>query len=79
MGMEAQFQADINWLHEEIDKIKDPRFLEKVKSLFEHRQKRQPMNFEELETKLQRSEEDIKAGRVHSTESLREHFKNRRA
>ena len=76
--MEAQFQADIRWIHQEVDKIKDPKFLVIVKNLFENRRKQQPMSFEELETKLQRSEEDIKAGRVHSTESLREYFKNRR-
>ena len=77
--MEAQFQADIKWVHQEVDKIKDPKFLVIVKNLFENRQKTQPMSFEELETKLQHSEEDIKAGRVHSTESLRKHFTNRRA
>ena len=38
--MEAQFKADINWLHQEIDKIKDPKFLCIVKNVFEYRQQK---------------------------------------
>lgn len=27
-------QAEINWIHQEIDKVKDPSFVEKLKRLF---------------------------------------------
>ncbi|MFK7900751.1 MAG: hypothetical protein AB8B61_08330 [Cyclobacteriaceae bacterium] len=77
-------QADINWIHQEIDKIRDPQFLVRVKSLLKERPSAKvqktdvdSISFEELEDRLQRSEEDIKAGRVHTTDSLKEYFKNR--
>lgn len=28
-------RADINWIHQEIDKVKDPNFIEKMKRLLE--------------------------------------------
>lgn len=28
-------RADINWIHQEIDKVKDPNFIEKIKRLLE--------------------------------------------
>ncbi|MCV9931905.1 hypothetical protein OIU80_06370 [Flavobacterium sp. LS1R47] len=28
-------QAEINWIHQEIDKVKDPTFVEKLKSLLQ--------------------------------------------
>lgn len=28
-------QAEINWIHQEIDKVKDPSFVEKLKSLLQ--------------------------------------------
>ncbi|HAH55078.1 MAG TPA: hypothetical protein DCM02_07290 [Flavobacterium sp.] len=27
-------QAEINWIHQEVDKVKDPSFVEKLKRLF---------------------------------------------
>ena len=28
-------QAEINWIHQEIDKVKDPTFIEKLKHLLQ--------------------------------------------
>ena len=37
----------------------------------------QPMAMEELEARIKRSEEDIKAGRVHTHQQVVEHFKKK--
>ena len=77
-------QADINWAQKELAQIKDVHFMAKVKELLKQRpsadipeREVSPMSYEELEDRLKRSEEDINAGHIHSTESLRDHFKNR--
>lgn len=31
-------QAELNWIHQEIDKVNDPTFLEKLKTLLKSRQ-----------------------------------------
>jgi len=73
-------QADINWAQNEIAQIRDIHFMAKLKEFLEQRpSKVVPMSYDELEDELRQSAEDIKAGRVHSTESLRKHFKNRLA
>lgn len=32
-------QAELNWIHQEIDKVNDPTFLQKLKTLLKSRQK----------------------------------------
>ena len=55
--------------------IKVPSWVKKL--LQERPSKVNPMTYEELENELMASAEDIKTGRVHTTEALRTHFKNR--
>jgi hypothetical protein len=40
-------QAELNWIHQEIDKVYDPTFLEKLKTLLKSRQKTSSETVEE--------------------------------
>lgn len=71
--MEAQFQENLNWLHQEIDKIKDPNFLKKVTNLLKERPSAQSSESWEKQRLIEgalASNEDIKAGRVHTIEEV---------
>lgn len=61
-------QADINWIKAELDKVKDPDFVELLKGLLNYRSKKteelNPILKEVLSRRALKSEEDIKAGRV---------------
>ncbi len=73
-------QADIHWVQNEVAQIRDIQFMARVKELLAERpSKIEPMSYEELEEELRQAEEDIKAERVYTTESLRKHFTNRLA
>ena len=75
--MEAQFQADLNWAKNELLKIKDPNFLERITNLLKER----PSTFdddivtEKLVTRALKSQEDIKEGRVYDFESAEKRVK----
>ena len=85
--MEAQFKADINWLHEEIDKIKDPKFLSIVKNLFEYRQQKsktfisdddireEGCTIEEYNDELDEVLEEVKKGHFVSHEDVKKESK----
>lgn len=68
----------IEWL----TRLQDERLLEKIdhlrkESIQESYQSRTPGTLEELQEKLDRSEEDIKAGRVYSQQEVEQFFKKK--
>lgn len=79
--MEAQFQADLNWIQSEVSKIKDPKFLERVKNLLKERPSSNSsedwVKKRMVEAALA-SEEDIKAGKVYTIEEARKMLEERR-
>lgn len=65
-------QAEINWIHQEIDKVKDPNFVEKLKRLL------LTTNSSSLETTdadynidIEKALESIQKGHFHSEEEAR--------
>ncbi len=64
-------QAEINWIHQEIDKVKDPSFVEKLKHLL------QSINSNKVETAIDYNNdidnalESIKKGDFYTDEEAR--------
>jgi hypothetical protein len=65
-------QAEINWIHQEIDKVKDPTFVEKLKSLL------QSINNQTLDSDaaynidIENALKDIKKGDFYSENEAKE-------
>ena len=90
--MEAQFQANINWLHQEIDKIKDPEFLKKVtqlvmqrpslkntqgkESIIAYTVNGEPLTQERYNERLKQADKQITLGQTISQEELEKEVKN---
>ncbi|WP_166924358.1 hypothetical protein [Flavobacterium poyangense] len=65
-------QAEINWIHQEIDKVKDPSFVEKLKTLL------QSINNSDIDSDaaynldIENALEDIAKGNFYSEEEAKE-------
>lgn len=59
-------QADIKWIQNELNKVKDPHLIEVFKRLLEFRKKNVPMTIEEYNHEIAEAEKDIQAGKVYS-------------
>ena len=55
-------QAELNWIHQEIDKVNDPTFLEKLKTLLKSRQKPISETVEEYNNDIESALDNIAKG-----------------
>ncbi|MFY0480982.1 hypothetical protein ACI6PS_00140 [Flavobacterium sp. PLA-1-15] len=55
-------KADINWIHQEIDKVKDPGFIEKLKHLLQSKNNVLEDENRAYNIDLEKALEDIKKG-----------------
>ena len=72
-------QADLQWIHKELDNVKDPTLLEAIKNMLKYRTKSTPQTIEEYNRDIDLAEEDIKSGHVYTQnqiEGLREQWKS---
>jgi phage terminase small subunit len=65
-------QAEINWIHQEIDKVKDPTFIEKMKHLLQSINSTSEDTVIEYNFDIDNALESIKDGRFHSEEEAKE-------
>ena len=65
-------QADINWIHQEIDKVKDPSFIEKMKHLLQSINSTSEDTAIEYNLDIDNALESIKDGRFYSEEEAKE-------
>lgn len=65
-------QADINWIHQEIDKVKDPTFVEKLKRLLISTNSSIETTDAEYNIDIEKALESIKNGHFHSQDEARE-------
>ena len=68
----------IEWLA----RVQDEKLIQRIEALRKGSvsavyESRVPKSMEDVQEKLDRSEEDIKAGRVHTQEQVRSYFKNK--
>ncbi|WP_264564961.1 hypothetical protein [Flavobacterium sp. N3904] len=65
-------QAEINWIHQEIDKVKDPTFIEKMKHLLQSINSTSEDTDLEYNLDIDNALESIKDGRFYSEEEAKE-------
>lgn len=64
-------QAEINWIHQEIDKVKDPNFVEKLKRLLLSTNSNAETTNVDYNIDIEKALESIKNGRFHSEDEAR--------
>lgn len=64
-------QAELNWIHQEIDKVNDPTFLEKLKTLLKSRQKTSIESVEEYNNDIESELDNIAKGNFVAEEEAR--------
>jgi hypothetical protein len=65
-------QADIKWIHQEIDKVKDPTFVEKLKHLLQSINTTTATTISDYNNDIDDAIENIKNGHYYSDEEARE-------
>ena len=65
-------QAEINWIHQEIDNVKDPSFIEKMKHLLQSINSTSEDTAIEYNLDIDNALESIKDGRFYSEEEAKE-------
>ena len=65
-------QAEINWIHQEIDKVKDPTFVEKLKRLLLSANAPSETTNADYNIDIEKALESIKNGHFHSEDEARE-------
>ena len=64
-------QAEINWIHQEIDKVKDPSFVEKLKHLLQSFNSTTDETGTDYNNDIDNALENIKNGNFHTDEEAR--------
>lgn len=65
-------QAEINWIHQEIDKVKDPSFIEKLKHLLLATKSTPETTNADYNIDIEKALESINNGRFHTEDEARE-------
>ena len=65
-------QAEINWIHQEIDKVKDPSFVEKLKHLLQSINNTKIDSDTAYNIDINNALEDISKGNIYSEDQARE-------
>ena len=64
-------QAEINWIHQEIDKVKDPSFIEKMKHLLQSINTPTETTIAEYNLDIDNALENIKNGNFHTDDEAK--------
>lgn len=65
-------QAELNWIHQEIDKVKDPSFVEKMKHLLQSINNSTVDSDATYNLDIENALENIKKGNVYTEDEARE-------
>ncbi|MEN2400072.1 hypothetical protein GKZ90_0009800 [Flavobacterium sp. MC2016-06] len=65
-------QAEINWIHQEIDKVKDPSFVEKLKTLLQSINNSTVDSDAAYNLDIENALENIKKGNFYSEDEAKE-------
>lgn len=65
-------QAELNWIHQEIDKVKDPSFVEKLKHLLQSINNSTVDSDAAYNLDIENALENIKKGNVYTEDEARE-------
>ncbi len=67
-------QAEIKWIHQELDNVKDPMFIEAIKNMLISRKKvsSERISVEQYNKELETSEKEIELGDFYTPDQVRE-------
>lgn len=67
-------QADLKWIHQQLENIEDPTFIEIIKNMLLYRQKVEGkrISVSQYNTELEISEKEIVSGNFHTQNEVRE-------
>jgi len=73
MGVEA----DLKWIHNELDQVKDPDFIEAIKNMLEYRKKvsTERISIEQYNKEIDEAERDIENGNYYTQEEVEKRAK----
>ena len=73
MGVEA----DLKWIHNEMDQVKDPYFIEAIKNMLEYRKKvsTERISIEQYNKEIDEAERDIENGNYYTQEEVEKRSK----
>ena len=65
-------QAELNWIHQEIDKVKDPSFVEKLKYLLQSINNSNAESDASYNLDIESALENIKKGKIYTEDEAKE-------
>ncbi|MFA7446459.1 MAG: hypothetical protein WCY89_10965 [Flavobacteriaceae bacterium] len=68
-------EADIKWIEKELREVKDPAFIEFIKTIFQNRKNEthsEGISIEEYNRELEEAERDIEAGNFYTSNEVKE-------
>lgn len=65
-------QAELNWIHQEIDKVKDPSFVEKLKHLLQSINNSNAESDASYNLDIESALENIKKGNIYTEDEAKE-------
>lgn len=65
-------QADLKWIHQELDNVKDPTFIEAIKNMLKYRKKvlLERISIEEYNEELDNSIQQIQEGKTFTSQEI---------
>ncbi len=65
-------QADLKWIHQELDNVKDPAILEAIKNMLKYRKKNSSkrVSLNEYNREIEEAEKDIENGNFYTQEQV---------
>ncbi len=70
-------QADLKWIHQELDNVKDPTFIEAIKNMLKYRKKvlLERISTEQYNEELDNSIQQIQEGKTFTSQEIAERIK----
>lgn len=71
------FQADLKWIHRELDKVKDPTFIEVIKNMLKYNKKvsAERIGIEQYNKEIDASIAQIESGQTYTHQQMEERIK----
>ena len=63
-------QADLKWIQQELESVKDPTLLDAIKNILQYRKRYEPQSIEDYNNDIELAEQDIKEGRIYNQNQI---------
>ena len=68
--MIMDIQADLKWIQQELESVKDPTLLDAIKNILQYRKRYEPQSIEDYNNDIELAEQDIKEGRIYNQNQI---------